>query len=215
MLNFQLYCVDTETTGLVPTEHSPIEISICRLSDGSQGTWFLRPTNFETIDAGALRINGYNIDDIKGLTKHGNETFLPPEKVIIEIENWLNTDDSPPTHRIIIGHNAPFDKSMLQELWKKCNSYETFPLSEKYCVDTACIEFFMDYCKGTMSEGYSLSGLAKKYGIKNEKKHTAASDVQATIKLFDKQVEIYRSLIDKSKKTVKLYGSTFDADKID
>lgn len=189
-MNFEFYVADCETTGLDEIKNDPIEISIYRLSDGTQNTWFLRPVNPDNIDAAAVRVNGYNIDDIRGITKAGKEKYLPAEKQLVSIENWLNDDNCSATNRILIGQNVGFDKKMLQELWKKCNSYDTFPFSERYSLDTMIIELFMDYCKGKFSEGYSLNALSKKYGVKNEKAHTASEDVKTTVGIFSKQVEL-------------------------
>jgi len=194
-MNFQIYVVDCETTGLDEIKNDPIEISIYRLSDGSQNTWFLKPTNPDNIDAAAVRINGYNVDDLRGLTKQGKEKYLPAEKQLVSIENWLNDDNGSATNRMLVGQNIDFDKRMLQELWKKCNSYETFPFSERYKLDTMQIELIINYCTGSINEvlGYSLNALTKKYGVKNIKSHTAESDVLATVEVFNKQVEFIKN----------------------
>lgn len=194
-MNFQIYVVDCETTGLDEIKNDPIEISIYRLSDGSQNTWFLRPVNLENIDAAALRISGYNIDDIRGITKQGKEKYLPADKQLVSIENWLNDDNCSATNRMIVGQNVDFDKKMLQELWKKCNSFDTFPFSERFKLDTMQIEIFMDFCKGQFAEGYSLNALGKKYGVTNSKAHTASADVVATVSIFNKQIEFFKNLL--------------------
>jgi len=196
-MKFQLYVADCETTGLDPIKNDPIEISIYRLSDGAHQTWFLKPTNPDNIDAAAVRVNGYNVDDIRGLTKAGREKYLPAEKQIISIENWLNDDNCSAVDRLLVGQNVDFDKNMLQELWKKLNSYDTFPFSEKYRLDTMQIELFMDLCKGVEGEGYSLNALSKKYGVKNEKAHTAHEDVKTTVGILTKQIELGASAFKK------------------
>lgn len=43
MDNYIIYFLDTETTGLNPLENEIIEISIYRLNDNNQKTWFIRP----------------------------------------------------------------------------------------------------------------------------------------------------------------------------
>jgi len=196
-MNYEFYVVDCETTGLDEYKNDPIEISICRLSDGSQKTWFLKPINTENIDAAAIRTHGYSVDDICGLTKEGREKFLPASKQLIDIENWLNEDNCSSSNRGMIGQNIDFDKKMLQQLWKKCESYDTFPFSERIRMDTMTTEIFMDYCKGQFAEGYSLNALTKKYGVKNEKAHTASEDVKATVGVFVKQAEFMKTLLSK------------------
>ncbi len=196
-MNLQIYIVDCETTGLDAIKNDPIEISIYRLADGSQNTWFLKPFNPDNIDAAAIRINGYNMDDLRGITKQGRDKYLPADKQLVSIENWLNDDNCSATNRMLVGQNIEFDKAMLQELWKKCNSYETFPFSERYKLDTMQIELYMDYCKGKFAEGYSLNALGKRYSVKNEKAHTASEDVKTTVGIFAKQVEIGKAAFTK------------------
>lgn len=84
---------------------------------------------------------------------------------------------------------------MLEQLWIKCQSNDSYPLSRKRTLDTMQIEFFLDWCKGSMADGYSLSNLTKKYGVKNEKAHSAAADTKATKEVFQKQVEIFKKIL--------------------
>lgn len=197
-MTYQLYFVDCETTGLDENLHEPIEISIYRLSDNAQKTWFLKPINISNIDQGALRVSGYSLDDLKGLTKDGKEKFLSANKQIIDIENWLNEDNLRSDNRLMVGHNVDFDRRMMAALWKKCETYETFPFSVKHSLDTMIIEFFMDYSYNEIAEGYNLNSLCKKYGVVNAKAHTASEDVKATLGIFNKQIEKFQKLIEKS-----------------
>lgn len=194
MRTYELYICDTETTGLDPVTNDVIEVSFCRLSDGAQKTWNIKPINFESIEHDALRINGHKKEDITHQTKFGRDTYKEAPLVLVEIENWLFEDNMPVSNRIIVGQNVAFDKEMLQRLWSKCNSKETFPFGRR-TLDTMQIEFFLDWCKDTLAEGYSLNNLTKKYGIKNEKAHTAAADVKATKEVFEKQVEFFKKVL--------------------
>lgn len=197
-MSYELYVLDTETTGLDAIKNDPIEISIYRLSDDTQKTWCLKPINFEEISVDALRVNGHLLEDLKGLTKEGRERYLTPTKVLVEIENWLMEDGFRSEDRLMVGQNIGFDKEMLIQLWKKCNSSGTFPFSKKYSLDTMGIEFFMDYCKDVKAEGYSLRNLVKKYGVTNSKAHSAAADTKATMEVFRKQVEDFQRYVQKS-----------------
>ena len=86
---FVIYVVDTETTGFDDRLNDIIEISMYRLNDDSQKTWCLKPLNNDTITAGALRVNGHKLEDLKHETKLGRETYLSPDKVLVDIENWM------------------------------------------------------------------------------------------------------------------------------
>jgi DNA polymerase III epsilon subunit-like protein len=189
-MNYELYVIDTETTGISPIDHSPVEISIYRVSTGEQRTWFLQPINVETIQAEALRVNGLKIEDLKGLTKEGRELYQEPIKVLIEIENWVMEDAARSEDRFMVGHNVQFDLQMLIQLWNKCNSSGTFPWSQRRSLDTMNLEFVIDLCRGKFAQSYSLANVIKKYGIWNSKAHTAAADVLATVAVFKAQIGI-------------------------
>lgn len=189
-MNYVIYIADCETTGLDANLHSVVELSIYRLSDDVQKTWHLKPitNNFE---AGALKINGHKLEDLKHETKYGIDTYIDSNKVIIDIENWIMEDGVSSDARILAGQNIAFDKLFLEQLWSKCNSKDSFPFGRRL-LDTMSIEFFMDMCKGSFAEGYSLNNLAKKYGVTNLKAHTAEADVKATKEILLKQVDFFK-----------------------
>ncbi len=193
-MDFVLYVGDCETTGLDSRDHDIIELSLLRLTDGkdktimgAQKTWCLKPLNPQNIDIAALRINGHKIEDLRHETREGRERYQDPNKVIIEIENWMMEDGVPAEQRILVGQNIAFDHERFEQLWVKCNSRDSFPFGRRM-MDTMMLAFMLDYVHGTMAEGYSLSNLTKRYGIKNKSAHTAESDVQATKELFEAQV---------------------------
>lgn len=193
-MEYVIYVADVETTGLDSRLNDVIELSLHRLTDGQQRTWQLKPTNVNNIEAAALRINGHKLEDLLHETAYGRQTYRDPNQVIIEVENWLAEDGMPTEKRILVGQNINFDKDMFEQLWTKCNSRDSLPFGRRI-MDTMQIEFFLDWCKGTMAEGYSLNNLVKKYGIKNEKAHTAEADVKATKEVFEKQVEFFKKVL--------------------
>jgi len=196
-MNYIFYVADIETTGLDARKHDVIELSLHRLgdaSDNAQKTWCFKPLTPENIEAAALKINGHKLEDITHKTKEGRERYLDPTSTLVDIENWLAEDGVPAEKRFLIGQNIAFDKERLIQLWSKCNSDESFPFGRRL-IDTMIIELFFDFCKGQFAEGYSLKNLGKKYGIKNDKAHSAAADVKATKEIFEKQVELMQKLI--------------------
>lgn len=196
-MNYIFYVADIETTGLDSHAHDVIELSLYRMGDtseNSQKTWCLKPLTPETVQEAALKINGHKLEDLLHKTKEGRERYLDPNKALVEIENWLSEDGVPAEKRFLIGHNIGFDKDRLEQLWEKCNAKDSFPFGRRL-MDTMENALFFDYCLEQFAEGYSLANLNKKYGIKNEKAHTAAADVKATKEVFEKQVELMRKLI--------------------
>jgi len=193
-MEYVIYVADTETTGLDSHSHDVIELSLYRLNDNVQKTWWFKPINYETIDMGALRVNGHKIEDLKLETKVGRDLYVDPIKNIVDIENWIADDGVPAENRVLCGQNISFDKAMLEQLWLKCNSKDSFPFGRR-TMDTMIIEFFLDWCKGSMADSYSLSALVKKYGIKNEKAHSSTADTKATKEVFEKQVENFKKIL--------------------
>lgn len=194
MNSYSLYVCDVETTGLNHLQHDVIELSLLRLYDGCQKTWKIKPFNESTIDSGALRVNGHKLEDLLHQTKFGRDNYKKASDVLVEVENWLLEDNVSSEFRLLVGQNINFDKSMLEQLWLKCDSKDTFPFGRR-TMDTMMIEFFLDWCKNTIAEGYSLNNLTKKYGVKNEKAHTAEADVKATKEVFEKQIEYFKKVL--------------------
>ena len=203
-MKYSFYVADIETTGLDSHLHDVIELSLLRLGDTSeanQKTWCFKPLNPDTIDMDALRINGHKLDDLLHKTREGRECYLDPHNAIVDVENWLADDGFPAEKRFLIGQNIAFDKDRLEQLWIKCNAKGSFPFGRRL-MDTMQIELFVDYVKtvmgiGDFAEGYSLNNLVKKYGVKNEKAHSAAADTKATKEVFEKQVEWFKSVLSK------------------
>ncbi len=191
MNDYVIYTIDTETTGLDNRNNDIIELSLIRLIDNSQKTWCMKPFNPSNIEADALRINGHKKEDILHLTKEGKDRYLDPNKIIIEVENWVMEDGVPATNRVLAGQNVGFDREFLEQHWIKGNSKDSFPFGRRL-LDTMIVQFFLDYCEGKMDEAYGLSNLVKKYGVKNDKAHTAAADVKVTTEILLKQVEFFK-----------------------
>lgn len=194
-MDYVIYVADVETTGLDNRVNDVIEVSLHRLTDNVQKTWCMKPFNPNAIDPDSLRINGHKKEDLLHQTKEGRERYLDPNKVIIEIENFVLEDGMDTAHRILAGQNIGFDVNYLEQHWIKGQVRDSFPFSVKRMLDTMQIEFFMDLCKGQMSEGYSLANLTKKYGLKNEKAHTAEADVKVTKEVLMKQIEVFQKAL--------------------
>jgi DNA polymerase III epsilon subunit-like protein len=188
MIKYALFGCDTETTGL-DDKCDPIEITLYRMSDSMCKTWCLKPINVDAIQPEALRINGHKIDDLLHKTAEGRARYRKPGDVLVEIENWLMDDGMPAEQRVLLGHNVGFDRDMLVGLWTKCNTIETFPLNQKYTVDTMQMEFSLDYAANTFGEGYSLRNLCKKYGVKNDRAHSAEADTKAMVAIYREQLK--------------------------
>ncbi len=190
-LGFMIYVLDTETTGLDSVRNDVIELSIYRLNDDNQKTWCLKPLDLTTIEAAALRVNGHKLEDLKHETKLGRDTYLPPSKVIVEVENWMAEDGVTSEDRILLGQNPAFDKAFLERLWQKCQSEGTFPFGRKI-MDTIQIALLIDMATGVKRKAYGLGALVEDFGVKKEKAHRADADTRMTKELFQAQLKIVK-----------------------
>ena len=192
-LPFQIYIADTETTGLDENINEIIELSLYHLNQNRQKTWHLRALKPETAQPDALRINGHSLENISHKTAEGREKYKEPKTVVVDVENWMMEDLSSPEEKILVGHNIQFDENFLRRLWDNQNSKDTYPFGTRpFLLDTRQIELFINLVQRNRNEYYNLGSLVKKYGLKNSKAHSAASDTLATKELLLKQLEIFQ-----------------------
>lgn len=199
MAAYILYVQDTETTGLEPGIHEVIEVSFMRLnfsdnkfSEPDQKTWLLKANKPDTIQADALSLNGHKREDILWQTKEGRENYKKPMDVILEIEDWIAADGMSAHDRAFCGQNPLFDFNHLVELWKSCDSSDTFPFvtgHNKLLIDTKQLALFLDICAGKKREKYNLGALVKAFNIKKRTAHKADEDTRMTADLLMKLIE--------------------------
>jgi DNA polymerase III epsilon subunit-like protein len=194
--DYTFIVIDTETTGLSFIKNDIIELSLIKLSSDEQKTWLIKPTNFDTIDVDSLRVNGHKLEDITWQTQYGRDNYMEANKAIVEIENWVAESNCPAENTCLIGHNINFDKNMMEQMWHKCNAFDSFPFGRRV-MDTMQIELFLNYVQDDFADSYSLNALSKKYGVKNEKSHTAASDTKCTAEVFIKLVDYFKKVLNK------------------
>lgn len=190
MNRFELYACDVETTGLSIRDNEIIEVSFIRLSTGDSKTWYIRPENINAIEPDALRINGHKLEDLLHKTAFGKEIYIERSKVIIDIENWLGEDLHSAEERVLIGHNiGAFDKDMLINLWDRAKSFDTFPFSKRFILDTMQIQLLLDIVNDINSEYYNLKSLVERHNVKKEKAHRSLGDSKMCRDVFLKQIE--------------------------
>lgn len=104
------YCIDLETTGISAAWQETTEISIIRVSDRHQLSFFIRPEFPERASPEAL--------EKTGRTKADLYRGEPKLKVINAVEKFLSEDGLTPAHRCMIGHNCSFDQRFVHALWE-------------------------------------------------------------------------------------------------
>jgi DNA polymerase III alpha subunit (gram-positive type) len=131
MHDIQFYLIDTETTGLAKY-HEVVQLSVIRCKDRHQLSKYIIAEHPERASEEALRVtNKTKADLLKG---------DPKEQVVDLVHNFLESDNTTPEHRCIIGHNIhKFDMRFLHALWEKCNMefpaylwLDTIPFTKAY-----------------------------------------------------------------------------------
>ena len=198
-LPFAVYVIDTETTGLDDSSNEIIELSILRLNDEVQRTWYIKPTKYDTITQDALRVNGHKLEDLKWQTTYGRETYRELSKVLPEIENFFMDDLEASDGRILVGQNVVFDLGFVRRLWEKANTLATFPFGDRpKVIDTIQLALLLDLIKGTREQYYNLTSLVERYGVKKEKAHKADSDTRMCKNVFLAQMKLIEPAIKKA-----------------
>ncbi len=175
--------IDLETTGLNPTRQEIIEVGCvvvrqvptigrgAKLEIISEFDSKVKPEHLETAEPEALRINGYN--DADWLFAASLEQAM---KVLVE-----KTEDA-----IMISHNITFDWSFLQSAFAKTKLVNKM---SPVRLDLMSMAFAKLYHRETVQR-FNLKALSDYFGIKNERAHTAMSDIKASIEIYKKLLEI-------------------------
>ncbi len=173
----KLAFVDIETTGTNPWKHEIIELGCLIAKQNDDGSFAvlgefevkIKPERIEDAEPEALRINGY--DEAQWLFAHTMEEALKLMAQKIDGEATF------------IAHNVTFDYSFLVNAYGRLGVKE--PFFHKY--DTLTMAM-MKYRFDEEVQRLSLKALCEKFGIKNEKAHTALADVRATFEVFKKLI---------------------------
>ena len=182
MKKHPLAFIDLETTGLDPERHEIIEIG-CIIARQSPRPGMgpsvekveefeikVKPEHIETADKEALRISGY---------AEGDWLFASDLKQAMTVLSEKTHD------AIMVGQNVSFDWGFLEKAWGKTG----IPHSMDYHkLDTMSLAYAKLYDKDD-AQKFSLRALCDHFGVKNERAHTALSDIRATF-------EVYKKLLD-------------------
>lgn len=174
--------IDLETTGLDPEKHEIIEIGgiIVKQIHHENGQSELevleefvmkvKPEHIETADPESLLVNGYKADE------------------------WIFAIDLPQAMKvlaektegdILVAQNVAFDWLFLEKAFAKTGVTNKMDFHRLDLLSMAYTKLYHD----DKAKRFSLRALAEYYGVKNEKAHSALSDIRATY-------EIYRKILD-------------------
>jgi DNA polymerase III epsilon subunit-like protein len=192
----EFYILDVESTGLSVDIHEINQISIMRVADKEQKTFRVKVKRPGCYNQQALEIQGITPKDLR--------KGEPIEYVIKQIEDFMNVDGKTPAHRVIVAHNAVFDRKFVHRAWK--NEGKEFPADLWICT----IAFAKRYTKkhnalnkvgevqkqngievgkdknGTLKPKYGLNNFLTGIGLEIKTgAHNAEVDVINTCELFN------------------------------
>lgn len=175
MRDKKLAFIDLETTGMDPARHEVIEIGCLLAKLDEKGTYQelesfevkVKPEHIETAEQQALRVNGY--DEANWMFAHTQEEAF---KLLAQKCEGC----------VMVAQNVPFDYAFLLAGFNRFKIPDPFFFAK---LDTISIAY-LRFRKDPEMTSFSLRSLCEKYGVKNDKAHTALADIRATFEVFKK-----------------------------
>ena len=183
MKKHNLAFIDLETTGLDPERQEIIEIGglivkqIPRPGKGpsvevvDEFEFKVKPQHLETAEPEALRVNGYNDADWLFASDLGQVMKVVGEKTV-----GAN----------MVGQNVFFDWGFLQQAFKKTGVPNKM---HHHRIDVITMAFTKLYHDESVQR-FFLGALAERFGIKNDRAHSALADIKVTFEIYKKLLEI-------------------------
>jgi DNA polymerase III epsilon subunit family exonuclease len=167
--------IDIETTGLNLIEHEIIEIG-CVLTTPElelieEFELKIKPKHIEKADPVALKVNHYNKEDWESAYNFKKAIKILAEKT---------------QNCIMVGHNVAFDAGFLEHAF---NETKIANMMHYHKLDTVSISWAKMHNDPDL-EHFSLREMCVRFGIKNERAHTALSDARATFELYKKLMNL-------------------------
>ena len=182
MKRHNLAFIDVETTGFDPIKNEMIEIAgivAKQIPQAGRGPkleiidefeFKIKPEHLETADPEALRINGYN---------EAEWLFAPSLTEVMKAISEKTID------AILVAQNVMFDHGFLQAAFQKTGVQNKMHYHKLDLIPMAFAKLYHD----EKAVHFNLRALAEYFSIKNEKAHSALSDIRTTF-------EIYKRLLD-------------------
>lgn len=175
MRNHNFAFIDIEATGIDIRKHEIVEIgAVITTPDLEVIEEFdikIKPERLEDADPVSLKISHYN-------EKEWEEAMTLTEAMQVFTEKVKDT--------IMVGHNVAFDSGLLENAFSKTGILNTMHYHK---LDTVSLAWAKLHREPDL-EHFSLRELCLRFGIVNEKAHTALSDARATFELYKKLMSL-------------------------
>lgn len=179
MKNKNLAFIDIETTGFNPETQEIIEIGcvIVSQNEGIPGEIVeefelkIKPKKLENADPEALSINGYN---------EAEWLFAS------SLEQAMGVFAEKTKECIFVAHNAAFDWSFISKAFATTHVENKMFYAK---IDTISFALAKLHNDPTVTR-YNLGSLCERFGITNDRAHTALADTRATLEMYRKLIEL-------------------------
>lgn len=180
----KLLFVDTETGGVNEKENSLLSVALIFWEDKlvkDKLEFFIKEKKYNVTEK-AMEINQLNLETIEKLGIEKKEAVKKINDFIIKNFNGEKA--------VICGHNINFDIRFIKELYNKVGEdYEQY-ISYR-SLDTASIFRFLTIAgKFGAKQVNSLDDAIKYFNLTFNNRHTAMGDIEKTIEIFNKLIEI-------------------------
>lgn len=173
---------DVETGGLKPNENPLLQLAMIVEIDGEvkeEVEWNIQPRKNDIIDDKALEINGLKKEDFP--------SFIPPDRVLREIQTvlgkYVNKYDKKDKF-VTAGYNVDFDTRFLRSFFFRGNDKFFYSYFHKIKIDPMK-DMEEAYHTGAIDTiNYKLTTVCKYFDIKLDDAHTALADIRATRELI-------------------------------
>ena len=186
--------IDTETTGVIPSENAVIQIAMMVEINGKildRVVYTLKPFDGDVIEDKALEVNG--------ITREQLDKYPDPKEVFPMIMKMLNShiDQYDRSDKFIVaGYNTQFDMDFLRALWDKMGHKYFGSYFYHKPIDIDAIVVLINRLKGELPQYAKLIDALKRFGIDPpEDLHDAMADIVYTRKLYGKVMQVLKDTL--------------------